>query len=135
MILDNKTGDLIILGGNGKKNIPNVSYPIVPYLDMMSLNLETLKLKEIYHDYSKHNGPDVNFSSCSVFNNRRRELYVFGGGFKNDKVEFLSNTLWCYNLDIGKWIKAEKEEHVNYEKLFFSHNIYNTGNIMEIENS
>jgi hypothetical protein len=126
MILDNDN-NLIIFGGNGKKNLPNMNYPIVPYMDMMSFNLKDNSLREIFHDYSKNDGPDVNFSSCVVYNSKKREMYVFGGGFKNDKVEFLTNNIWCFNFDINKWIKTEREEYVNYENLIFSHNIYNYG--------
>ena len=86
MILDSSRNELIIMGGNRKKNFSNQYYPIISYQDMMSLNINNLSLKEIFHDYSKHHGPDINFSSCTVFDSNKREILVFGGGYKTDKV-------------------------------------------------
>ena len=124
MVFDQFRGELIILGGYRKKNSSNQYYPIISYQDMMSLNVNNLSLKEIFHDYSKNQGPDVNFSSCTVFDSNKREIYLFGGGYKTDKIEFLTNHLWCYNFYTGKWVRTIRDEFVNYEKIIFSKNQY-----------
>lgn len=116
MVLDPIRNELIIIGGNriNKKKNENTAQ----LFEIIIYDLKTKTLKEIFHDYSKEKGPDVNFSLCAAFNYQKREIIIFGGGLKSDKQDLVSNSLWVLNLDSKKWDKVKKTNGIiNYDGL------------------
>jgi len=126
MLFDPKRQELIIIGGNRiskKKNeITSQLFDIIIY------DIETKTIKELFHNYSKEKGPDVNFSLNAFFNCEKREIIIFGGGLKSEKQDIVSNNFWILNLNSRKWDKVSKTNMIiNYDnimqediKLFFS---------------
>jgi hypothetical protein len=117
MSFDPVKKELIIFGGGCRKI--NNTLPI-GLNDLMSFNTNTNTLKELFHDFTKYNGPDVNFSTTSFYDHKNKELIIFGGSFKNDKAELLTNNIWVYNFEIKKWTKAIKTNSIDYEALFYN---------------
>lgn len=114
MLFDPINHELIIIGGNRinkKKNeITSHLFEIIIY------DIKSKTLKELFHDYSKEKGPDVNFSLNAFFNYEKREIIIFGGGLKSEKQDIVSNNFWVLNLNTKKWDKVKKENLIiNYE--------------------
>jgi hypothetical protein len=108
--------EIYITGGSYRK--VNTSLP-TNLQDLMCYNTQSNTLKEVFHDFTKHNGPDVNFSSTSFYEYNRKELYIFGGTYKSEKTETLSNNFWVFNFDTKKWNKAVKTTDSDYEAMLF----------------
>ncbi len=116
----NKNRELVIWGGSKgprKLNAPNYLF------DMTALNLNTGKISEYFHDYSKQ-GPNVNFSSCSFYDASRNEVFIFGGGLSNDKSDILTNNFWIYNFENEKWSICKSESKADYDSINFANNFY-----------
>lgn len=116
MLFDPVMQELIIIGGNRiskKKNeISSQLFEIIVY------DIKFKSLKELFHDYSKEKGPDVNFSLNAFFNYEKRELILFGGGLKSDKQDIVSNNFWVLNLNIKKWDRVIKSNFIiNYDAI------------------
>ncbi len=107
--------ELIIIGGNRfskKKNENNSSQ----LFEIITYDIKSKTLKELFHDYSKEKGPDVNFSLNAFFNYQKREIIIFGGGLKSEKQDIVSNNFWVLNLNTKKWDRVKKANfRINYD--------------------
>ena len=116
MVFDPINQELIIFGGQKITKKKNESTSQL--FDIMVYNTNTKNLREIYHDYSREKGPDVNFSLNSYFNHNTREIIFFGGALKNDKQDIVSNNIWILNLRTKSWNKLKKSDVViNYDAI------------------
>jgi hypothetical protein len=123
MTFDPIRKEILITGGSYRKIMNNNSPTNIN--DFMCYNTQSNTLKEIFHDFTKYNGPDVNFSSASYYDYNKKELYIFGGTYKNEKTELLSNNFWVYNFDTKKWNKAIRHDYIDYEDMLFGQRTLN----------
>jgi hypothetical protein len=128
-MLINRDKEIIIFGGNKGPRKGSFSNYL---FDMIIYNPDTKTVREHFHDYSKKNGPFVNFSFTSFYNRDLNEIYFFGGGFISEKNDILTNYFWVYNFNSLKWSKAELnvKDLINYDKILLSNNFYS--DFMEI---
>jgi hypothetical protein len=122
MVFNQVDEELIIIGGS-----KSLKEKKSTFFDLVTYNIKNRTIKEIFHDFSKDNGPDVNFSSCYFYNQEKNEMYCLGGAFKNEKQESLSNDLWSYNFKEGKWKKSIKSvnKEGNYDFILANKNHLN----------
>lgn len=115
MLFNPLNQELIIMGGNKLSKKKNDS--TYQLFDIMVYNIKSKTLKEMYHDFSREKGPDINFGMNALYNHYTKEILFFGGGYKSDnKQDIVSNNFWVLNTNSKKWTKLKKSEiFINYD--------------------